>query len=1043
MHPFRWASHHVRSVILIVGALCLLGLYISTHLPVSIFPDLTVPRIIIAAEGGDAPSQTILVTVTRPIEQAVSAVPGLLLVQSQTVRGSAGFTLTFEDGTDMNTALQLVQARLAELRSSLPADVDVIAERLNPTVFPILDYSLTSKTRSLADLRTMALYQIRPRLARVRGVVRVLVNGGDVLQFEVTVRPDKLAAYGLSADQVATAVTQANQINATGAYNHQYVRHLVLVSGLLQDVDSIRRVVVAVKNHVPVTVGDVAEVSEGIQRRRVIATGSGRPAVLLNIVRQPTGNTIQVAQDVHKEILSLKRQLPPDVTLTPFYDQSQIVRESESSVIEAISIGGLLALIVVSLFLRNVRSAFVALIMLPLTLLIAFVALQLLGMSLNIMTLGAIAIALGLVIDDAIVVVEHIFHRLEVGDSRAVAVRTALEEITPAMIASSASTIVTFLPLILLPGITGNFFAPMAKTMIAILLISLGLSLTIVPVMATWLFPRTVPHRHGPTESEWSQEAQRPGYSLHGRGVVRIYDWLARFALGRRAAVLLMTIPLAIGAAMLYNRLETGFMPEFDEGAFVMDYYMPAGTSLEETDRVMRQAEQILSRIKGVQSWSRLSGAQSGSGLEITPVNQGDLLVRLTRGNRPSADDIMNELRDKVQAAVPNVHIEMAAILGDLIGDLAGSPSPIEVKVFGPDMNVLIPLAREVGRRVRSIHGVVDESDGIIMSGPETVAQVDPVRAAQLGFTAADVTTALEAAQKGIPAGNVQRGEILEPILVRYPFQLRGSAVELAAMQLISPAGLIAPLDSMATIRTDNGTPQINRENQRQMVSVTARLEGIDLGSAVKAVQRKLASTPLPPGYSIEYGGLYLSQQQSFAALEAVLFSAATLVFAVLVLTFRSFRVAISLFVAAVLSLFGVLLALYLTGTPLNISSYTGAIMIVGIVTENGVLLFDELQRLQRDRPGARLTELLRQAGRLRLRPILMTTCAAILSLFPLSLGLGAGAAMQKPLAIAVIGGLALSTLFTLLVAPVLYASLSSLVDRLPSRMRLADETQE
>lgn len=1022
MNVYRWIEHHVRLVVLIVGSLCILGGYLSTRLPVAIFPDLQIPRIIIAAEGTDAPAQTILLGVTKPIEEAVSTVPGLRLVQSQTVRGSAGFTLTFADKTDMDGALQLVNSRISQIQSSFPPGIEVTAEKLNPTVFPILDYSLTSPTRSLANLRQLAITTIRPRVARVPGVARVLVNGGDVAEMEVTIRPEALGSHGLSLSQVEDAINQSNAVSAAGTYENRYIQHIVLVSGLLTDAESIRKIVVAVKNRIPVTVGDIATVEEGIQKQTVIATGGGRDAVLMNIVRQPEGNTLEVARGVDQELAGMRSSLPKDVQITPFYDQSKIVQESESSVVESIAVGGLLALVVVALFLHNGRSAFVTMITLPLTLLLVFTALNLMRMTLNIMTLGAIAIALGLVLDDAIVVVEHIFAMLESGLSRGEAVTSGLREILPAMLTSSACSIVAFLPLTLLPGVTGNFFAPLAKTLAVTLLISLGLSVTVVPLLAGWVFPRHL---------------VKAGAGHSKRGLSdRIYARVIDFGLRRKGLILLTFIPIVLLSSWLFQRLETGFMPEFDEGAFVLDYRMPPGASMQETDRVLRQVEAILGKTEGIQTWSRLTGALSGSGLEITAQNQGDILIRLKSGKRPAMDDVMSDVRIAVQRAVPNLDLEINPILGDLIGDLAGSPSPIEVKVFGPDVNTLKEITAEVGKRVAASKGVVDEADGIVESGPEVTVKVDPERAAQLGLSTESITAATQGAMQGDPVGTIWKGDIVEPIRVRYPYARERTEQMLSDLAIASPTGQLVPLTSVADINVSPGSPELDRENERLMFSVTSRLDAnVDLGSGVKAVQASLSTLPLPPGYSIEYGGLYRSQQESFSALKTVLVIAGVLVFGMLVLAFRSLRIAVALLVAAVLSLVGVVLALYLTGTPLNISSYTGAIMIVGIVTENGVLLFFEFKREREANPHLKVENLLRAAGMSRLRPILMTICAAILTLFPLALGIGAGAAMQKPLAVAVIGGLMLSIYFTLVVAPVLYASLSHLRARMsPAR---------
>jgi len=1008
MSAIEWLSHHIRGILLVVAGLSALGIYLVFKLPVAIFPDLTVPRIIVAAEGGDAPSENILVSATKPLEEAYSSIPGLKLVQSQTVRGSAGFTLTFVDGTDMAYALQLVQAKTDEVRPNLPAGMTVTAERLNPTVFPIINYSITSKTRNLADLRALALYTIRPRVARVDGVSRVLVNGGEQREFQVLVSPARLAAQGLSISQVDDAISKTNSINVVGSYDESYVRHLVIVSGSLSGIDSIRRVVVANKNRIPVTVGDIADVKEGIERKTVIATGGGREAVLLNIIRSPEGNTVAVANSVRAEIASLKSTLPSDVEIEPFYDQSQIVGESESSVVEAITIGGILALIVVGLFLQDARAAFVTLIILPVTLLITFAALRLLNMSLNIMTLGAVAIALGLVIDDAIVVVEHIYLGLEEGHSRFHAVLRGLRDITPAMIGSSLATIVTFAPLMLLPGVTGGFFAPLALTLITMLVISLALALTVVPIMARYIFPEGI----GQVE-----------HKRDGR-LVRLYGKFVGFMLRYRWIPLVLILPLVVGVYLVLGRLQTGFMPAFDEGAFVLDYRMPAGTSLAETDRVAHQVEDILANEDGVQTWSRLTGAQSGSGLEITDVNQGDMLIKLKSGHRPSMDDIISDVGDKVKAAVPNLDTDIKPILADLINDIAGAPSPVEVKVFGSDINQLRVLAGEVVDRLDKVNGLTGDSEGIIESGPETMVQVDPVDAAEHSLDADTITSAAEGALDGDVPTSIKKGDLLEPVRVRFPFRLDRDLENLSNLAIANPTGQLVPLRAVAHVEVDPGSPELDRENQRLMVSITRELKKIDLGTATKRAKAALADLPLPPGYTIEYGGVYKSQQESFAALGAVLVTATCLVFAVMVLVLRSFRIAVSLFAAAILSLAGVVAALWVTSTPLNISSYTGAIMIVGIVTENGILLFDEYRRRTRLHNGQTPLEMLHHAGMARLRPILMTTLAAITALFPLALGIGAGAAMQKPLAIAVIGGLAFSTLFTLILAPVLYATL-------------------
>jgi CzcA family heavy metal efflux pump len=1025
----RLVWNNRKAVATLLFILCLLGGYFSVHLPVAIFPQLTVPRIVIAGEAGDIPIETTVTQVTRPLEAAVSTVPGVTRVASTTSRGSNGLDVTFGSGTDMQLALQRVQGKISEIRPTLPAQANITAAIINPSIFPIMGYSLSSNQHNLAELRRIAIYTLRPRLARLPGVAQIRVTGGDVPEFVVSVRPAALAARGLSLGDVQDAVAKANNIASVGQFDRSYERYEIFVSGLLRDENDLRSVTVAAKNGVPVLLSDVATVSRGVQQRQILATGNGHPAVILNVIKQPEANTVQVADEVHSALAELDKTLPKGITTSLFYDQSQIVQESESSVVESIAIGGALALVVLMLFLGNLRAATIVLILLPLTLLITFGLMKALGQTLNIMTLGALAVALGLVIDDGIVVVENMVHELEEGRSRPAAIASGLAAITPAMIGSSLTTMMAFLPLTFLGGVTGQFFAPLALVMIATLFVSLVLALVLTPLLANFLLPLRAPQ-----SGEASTRLQRALAffpSLFERLALRYrraFEWCLR----RPLAVMLALVPVVFGSYTLFNHLQTGFFPEFDEGAFVIDYIMPAGTSLSETDRTCRQVEGLLAKTPEVASWSRLTGARSGSGLELAEQNQGDILVRLKGARTRASDEVMADLRGQIESSQPKLQVDLIQILQDGIGDIAGSPSPVEVKIFGGDTATLTKIAQEAGAIISKTPDVVDENDGVVESGPEMVVRVDGARAARYGLSTQAVTSAAEAALRGTVATTVQQGE--EGIDVRVRGATTSSAspqtlpdVPIAAPALASasaglPNGGTVPLRSVATLQLAPGTPLITREDQQQMVAVTARLEGVDLGTGVRDVQARLAKgLHLPPGYRIEYGGLYASQQESFAQLGTVLGLAFLLVTTLLVIQFRSFRQSLALFFAAILSLFGVLLGLFVTRTPLNISSFTGAIMIVGVVTENGIVLFDFFNQLREREPNRPLIELMAQAGQMRLRPILMTTLGAILALFPLALGLGAGAAMQKPLAIAVIGGLSVSTLFTLVVAPVLY----------------------
>ena len=1031
---FIW--HNRKAALLLVALLCAMGAFFYRTLPVAIFPDLTAPRIIVTADAGDTPIPSMLAKVTRPLEGAVAGVPGITRLGSLTQSGSAELDVNFVPGTDMLVTLQKVESKLASIQNDLPAGTVVAAERLNPAVFPVMGYSLYSKSVSQKELQRIALYTVRPRLLRVTDVQQISVLGGDTPNYTVTLNPTAMQARGVTISDVTDALSKNNVIASAGYYDKSFLHYQILVSGLLRGPADINDVAVAVTDRIPVTLSQIATVKAGIEPRQIATSGDGRAAVLINVIKQPNGNTIQVADGIDKALRELESTLPPGITISTFYDQSQIVHESQNSVVEAIIVGGVLAMLVVVLFLGNLRTASVVLIALPLTVLITFALMKVLGQTLNIMTLGALAVALGLVIDDGIVVVENIYHELESGLSRRAAIASGLALVTPAMIGSSITTMAAFAPLLFLTGITGEFFGPLALVMLLTLAVSLGLALILVPLLAGWLLPTAAT-----SQGESGLSAKVLGFVPHlfdrlASGYGRVLVW----CLGHRWVVIVALLPLAWGTYSLYGRLQTGFFPEFDEGGFILDYQTPSGTSLAQTDVDAFKIEKILGETPEVAAWSRRTGAQLG--FDITTLNRGDISVRLKTDRSRGIDEIMDEIRGRVEAQVPSAAADFHQILQDQIGDIAGSPAAVQVKIFGDDENQLEQLAIQVNDLIAKVPGVVDNNAGIVNSSPQAIVRVDTARARRYGLTADDVQTAAETALVGSVTTNIQQGEQTIGVRVKVAAPQGGiDANTLPAIPLPSPVtGKTVALNQVASINVEGGTPQITREDQRQMIAVEASLSNRDLGSATQEIQNVIAKKiKLPTGYSIEYGGLYASQQESFGQLGSVMLVSLLLVFALLVLQLHSLRQSLALLLAAVLSLSGVLAALTLTKTQLNISSFTGAIMIIGIITENGIVLFDFFNRLRREKPDEPMRDLMTEACRERLRPIVMTTIGAILALFPLSLGLGAGAALQKPLAIAVIGGLTVSTIFTLVVAPTLFLALESYR---PSRAAVAEERE-
>jgi len=1003
----RFATHHIKAILFVTVILCAIGAWLLRTFPVAILPDVTFPRIVVIAESGERPARMMEAGVTRPLEESIASVPGVSRMRSKTQRGATEISIDFTWGTDMLIAQQLVNTRVNEVRADIPADTHVSVERMNPTVFPILGLSVNAKGLSQSELWSLATYTIRPRLTRVPGVARVVVQGGRIPEIAVEVNPQRLAAHGISITEVEQALSSANVVRSVGKMDRRFQQYQALVSGEITDEHQLGSIPVAQRNGVPIYLRQIADIHPSVQDRNTVVTADGSEAVLINIVRQPDANTVTVAEGVRRELTDMQSSLPPGTHIGFFYDQSDLIRNAVASVRDAVLIGAILAVVVLLLFLGDWIATLVTAVIIPATVLITFLLMRLAGLSLNLMTLGALAVGIGLVIDDAIVVVENVFRHLSHGESREGAVLSAASEIAAPMISSTLTTIVVFLPLILLSGVAGAFFTALAVTLTIALMVSLLLALLVSPSMCAAFLKA------------------RAGAREHGRLFERFIDWYGALlhALLRRRWVLPAGAILVIVLTLIMARgLGTGFMPTMDEGAFVLDYVTPPGTSLAESDRVLRQIERIVSDTPEVATYSRRTGTELG--FFITEPNSGDFAVTLKQGHRRNIEKIMDDIRTRIEEQVPGVNVEFVMVLQDLIGDLAGAPQPVEIKLFGENQSDLENAARDVASRIEKIRGVVDVTSGVVESGPELVAKVDETQVGRFGLTSNAVADQVNAAMYGDEVTQLLQGDRQIGVRVRYPLTYRDSLSQLLSIPVRTPGSFIVPLSSVAHIDSVPGTTELNRENQRRVVSVSANLNNRDLGSALRDVQRVMKMTPLPGGITYTLGGQFQSQNEAFRGLLAVIALAIVLVFAVMLFQFSSFTEPAIILAIMPLSMFGVVLGLWITGTPLNVSSFMGAVMLVGIVVKNGILLLDQAQKAHKN--GMLLEEAVLYAGRLRLRPIIMTTLTAILGLVPLSMGLGAGAEMQKPLAIAVIGGLSLSTIFTLLFAPLLYVRVKS-----------------
>jgi CzcA family heavy metal efflux pump len=1007
-----------RFIYLVVALLSVAGIWAAMQLPSAIYPELVFPRITIVAEGSALGAQQIVFGITRPLEEAVSVVPGVSRVNSKTIRGSSQIDITFAPTTDMIYALQLVQARVNEVQPQLPAGVQIEIARLTPSLFPILSYNLEGGDP--ATLYDMARYQIKPLLSRIPGVGRVDVQGSDVREIEVVADPERLASAGLSYDDLATAIDSSITPQAVGRVARDYRQYLIVTDVEAHGADDIANVVVSNG----LRVRDLATVMLGTEDHVSVIAGDGRPAAQLNITRQIGGNTLLIADSVAAIAAQVQRTLPPGVRLKAVYDQASLVRDAVRSVRDAMLIGAMLAVLILLVFLRHARITAISATSIPLTLMITVFVMRLLGQTFNLMTLGAMAIAIGLVIDDAVVITENIARHVLLTADRHIAIREAVRELVWPVTSSTVTTVVVFLPLGLLQGVVGQFFHALSITLSIAVLVSLLLALTIIPLLSEQF---VTAHEAGAERS--AQGGTGLGARI-GRALDRLTDAYSRSldaALRHPRRTVLVAVLLAAAGVVAYQFTGTGFLPEMDEGAFVLDYFTPGGTALAESDRQIRLAEGILARTPEISGTSRRLGAELG--LFATEQNSGDLVARLVpRSERSrSVDEVIDDVRPRIQAAAPRLHIEFVQILSDVINDLAGAARPVEIKLFGAQLDQLESYARSLAAPVSKVDGIEDLYDGVSEPAAEMLLRVDGAEAARVGLTPAQVGSAVSASLLGVESGEVHAGDRAIGVRVRAPDSVRYDPLRLGSLPIMTGAGnhTIVPLSSLASVRAVDSRAELDRENQQQMLDVTADVSSRSLGDVMKDVKAVLAAHPPPAGIRVEIAGQYASQQEAFHALLLVLGLAGVSVVAVMVIQFESFTEPLIIALAAPVSFVGAVLLLLITGTPLNVSSFMGLILLVGLIVKNGIILLD-FTRFRMTHEAMPLDLALRDAARVRLRPILMTTLCTLFGLLPLALGLGPGSELQRPLALAVIGGLALSTPITLYVVPSLVMAVRS-----------------
>ena len=977
------------------------GLFAYSKMQTALFPEITFPKIKVIADAGLQPVDKMMVNVTRPLENAIKQIPDLTDIRSTTSRGSCEISAFVDWNANVDLSQQRIEARIAEIRNVLPPEVNITVEKMNPSILPVMGYSLESHELSPIELKQLAIYTIKPYLSQVEGVSEIRIIGGKSKEFWVQLNMQKMSTLGITPDAVSSALSLTDFIKSNGYLSDYRYLYLTITDASVQTADELKNIVISNNGKRVVQLQDIAdiEVKEAVEYIKVNA--NGKEGLLIAVVKQPNSNLVDISKNMKEKVAALAKILPKGVTMKPYYVQADFVNTSVKSVTDSLWIGLALAMIVAIIFLRSFKASATILITIPVTLGLTLIVMYAIGYTLNIMTLGAIAAAIGLIIDDAIVVVEQIHrtHEEHPEDEYKSIVQKAIHYLFPAMVGSSISTIVIFIPFMLMSGVAGAYFNVLTNTMIITLVSSFFVTWICLPVVYL-LFSR---------KKKIKKEAEKK----EAHHEVKKQEWVS-FFIFRPWISLIFIAGLIVAIVLILPRLQTGFLPEMDEGSIVLDYTSIPGTSLEETDKELQEVEKIITSTPEVTAYSRRTGTQMG--FFITEPNDGDYLIQLKANRKKTTDEVIDDIRQRIESSQPALRVDFGQVIGDMLGDLMTSVQPIEIKIFGDDQETLHQLAKQVAAVVEQTQGTADVFDGIIITGPSISVHPDYTKLGLFGITPTSFQYQLQTSLEGNLAGNIFQKDRVYPVRLVYPGSRTMSLDNIRNLKIFSPDGRLKPISELATIQVNTGDAQIERENLQSMGVVSARLDNRDLGSTIKEIQNKVKSqVNMPQGYSVEYGGEYAQQQQSFNELLMILIASSLLVFGVILFLFRDFKVAIAILVIAVLGIAGSYIGLFITHTPLNVGSYTGLIMIVGIIGENSIFTFLQFKETLHDKS---VDESIVYAISTRLRPKLMTALGAIIALMPLALGIGAGAELHQPLAIAVIGGFIIALPLLLIVLP-------------------------
>lgn len=999
---------HKNGLSVILFLIVLGGIFSYSKMQTSLFPEITFPKIKVIADAGQQPIDKMMITVTKPLENAIKKVPDLKTVRSTTSRGSCEISAFMDWNSDIDLGKTRIQEQIDQIKNNLPPDTQITVEKMNPSILPVIGYAIEGKGKSAIELKKIANFTIKPFLSQIDGVSEIRIIGGKEKEYWLSLDFNKMTALGITPNAITQVMNETNFIKSNGYLSDYRYLYLTITDAQVDKKEELENLVISNNGKGIVTLKDIASIDIREAKEYIKVNANGKESILVAVIKQPNANLISLSDAMNDKLIELKKIVPKDISIKPFYEQANFVNDAVKSVTDSLLIGLLLAIIVAILFLKSAKASLTILITIPVTLGLTLIVLYLTGQTFNIMTLGAIAAALGLIIDDAIVVVEQIHrtHEEHPEESTSLLLQKAIGYLLPAMIGSSISTIVIFFPFVLMSGVAGSYFKVLTDTMIITLVCSFFVTWLLLPVVYLLV-----------TRNENSHSVNRPDLQSHE---VKTQNWVAYFIEKPMISITFCAV-LALSTVLILPNLETGFLPEMDEGSIILDYESPPGTSLEETDRILKEVEKIIIKTPEVEAYSRRTGTQMG--FFITEPNSGDYLIQLKKDRSRTSNEVIDDIRAKVEATQPALRIDFGQVIGDMLGDLMSSVSPIEVKIYGNDQTELQKIARQVNGIVEQIKGTADVFDGIVLAGPAINIEPNYTKLAQYGIAPSDLQFQMQTALEGNVVGNLLENERQTPIRLIYANPHKTSLEDIKQLKIFLPNGQAVPITSLVTISAKKGIAEIQRENLQMMSVVTGRLDNRDLGSVMQEIQTKVSQdVHLPSGYYIEYAGAYKEQQQSFRELLLILITSSLLVFGVILFLFRDFRIALVILLISVLGISGSYLLLFITQTPLNVGSYTGIIMIVGIIAENAIFTF--LQFKETFKLTKNVNDSIIYSISTRLRPKLMTALGAIIALLPLAIGIGTGSELHQPLAIAVIGGFAIALPLLLIVLPTFLAKI-------------------